>query len=104
MSSSSDASSTAVAPSPAVGTDAAGQPLKLDVAIDTASACERRVRVTIAREDIDRYRDDAIGQMMPSAMLPGFRPGRAPRSLVSSRFKTEVSDQIRSKQIGRAHV
>ena len=100
MSSSSDSSSTAVATPPAGG-EAGPAPLSLEVAIEKLSACERLVRVTIPREDVDRYRDDAIGQMMPSALLPGFRPGRAPRRLVSSRFKSEVSDQI---QIGRAHV
>jgi trigger factor len=77
--------------------DAGPQPLRLDVSVDTVSTCQRRVKVTIPREDIDRYRDDALGELMPSALLPGFRPGRAPRRLVSSRFKSELSDQIRSK-------
>ncbi|NBV45897.1 MAG: trigger factor [Planctomycetia bacterium] len=72
-------------------------PLALDVAIDKKSTCERRVRVTIPREDIRRYFDEAIGELMPSALLPGFRPGRAPRTLVQSRFRTELTDQIRSK-------
>ena len=102
MSSSSDQSATALA-SPASGSDeVATLPLKLDVAIDKLSACERRVRVSIPREDIDRYRDDALGEMMPAAQLPGFRPGRAPRKLVSSRFKSELSDQIRSKLLADA--
>jgi trigger factor len=99
--SSSDQSATALA-SPASGDDAAPQPLKLDIAVDKVSACERRVRVSIPREDIDRYRDEAIGEMMPAALLPGFRPGRAPRRLVSSRFKSELSDQIRSKLLADA--
>jgi trigger factor len=73
------------------------QPLRLDVVIDKVSTCERRVKVTIPREDIVRYQDDALGDLMPSALLPGFRPGRAPRRLVGSRFKSELSDQIRSK-------
>jgi trigger factor len=98
--SSSDNSATAVAPPG--GPEAGVQPLNLDVAIDAISACERRVRVSIAREDIDRYRDDALGEMMPAALLPGFRPGRAPRRLVSSRFKSELSDQIRSKLLADA--
>jgi trigger factor len=101
MSSASDQSATALA-SPTAGDDAAPQTLKIDVAIDKLSACERRVRVSIPREDIDRYRDDAIGEMMPAALLPGFRPGRAPRRLVSSRFKSELSDQIRSKLLADA--
>ncbi len=73
------------------------QPLRLDVVIDKVSTCERRVKVTIPREDIVRYQDDALGDLIPSALLPGFRPGRAPRRLVGSRFKSELSDQIRSK-------
>jgi len=100
--SSSDSSPTALA-APAPGSEElAPQPLALDVAIDALSACERRVRVSIPRADIDRYRDEAIGEMMPAAMLPGFRPGRAPRRLVSSRFKSELSDQIRSKLLADA--
>jgi trigger factor len=55
------------------------------------------VKVSIPREDIDRYYSEAIGELMPSALLPGFRPGRAPRALVNSRFKSELTDQIRSK-------
>ena len=102
MSSSSDQSATALASPASVGDEAATQPLKLDIAIDKLSACERRVRVSIPREDIDRYRDDALGEMMPAAMLPGFRPGRAPKRLVSSRFKSELSDQIRSKLLADA--
>jgi trigger factor len=75
------------------------KPLDLDVSIEEVSTCQRRVKVTIPRADIDRYRDAAIGELMPSALLPGFRPGRAPRRLVSSRFKSELADQIRSKLV-----
>ncbi|MFM1903009.1 MAG: Trigger factor [Planctomycetota bacterium] len=81
--------------------EAAGatKPLDLDVAIEEVSTCQRRVKVTVPRADIDRYRDEAIKDLMPSALLPGFRPGRAPRQLVSSRFKTELAEQIRSKLV-----
>jgi trigger factor len=72
-------------------------PLKIETTIDKVSTCQRRVKVSIPREDIDRYYSEAIGELMPSALLPGFRPGRAPRALVNSRFKSELTDQIRSK-------
>jgi len=94
-SSSPDASSAVASPEG----DAGPKSLDLDVAIEEVSTCQRRVKVTIPRTDIDRYRDDAIGDLMPSALLPGFRPGRAPRRLVSSRFKSELADQIRSKLV-----
>src|SRR3954464_296434 len=78
------------------GEDEAAQPLELDVQVTSPSACERHVTVTISRADIDRYFDDAFGEMMPSAAVPGFRIGRAPRKVVEHRFRDEVSDQVKS--------
>lgn len=72
------------------------EPLHLDVQVASPSACERHVTVTIAREDIERYFDDAFSEMMPTAAVPGFRAGRAPRKVVEHRFRDEVSDQVKA--------
>ncbi|MFO0789986.1 MAG: trigger factor [Pirellulales bacterium] len=74
----------------------ADEPLNLDVQVASPSACERHVTVTISRDDINRYFDDAFSEMMPSAAVPGFRKGRAPRKVVENRFRDEVSDQVKS--------
>src|SRR6478609_7190087 len=71
--------------------------LALDVKIDKPSACERHVTVTVAHEDVDRYLKEAFNDLMPKAELPGFRPGRAPRKLVESRFKEHIADQVKGK-------
>jgi len=71
------------------------QRLDLEVQIEIPSACERHVTVTVSRIDIDRYLDDAFGELMSSASVPGFRVGRAPRKLVESRFKKEIGEQIK---------
>lgn len=73
------------------------QRLSLDVKIDKPSACERHVTVSVAQEDVARYLKDAFNELMPKAELPGFRPGRAPRKLVESRFKEHVADQVKGK-------
>src|SRR4051812_1024986 len=78
------------------GEEAKDEPLSLDVQVASPSACERHVTVTIARQDIDRYFDDAFSEMMPTAAVPGFRSGRAPRKVVEHRFRDEVSDQVKS--------
>jgi trigger factor len=79
------------------GADEATQPLQLDVQVTSPSACERHVTVTISRADIDRYLDDAFGEMMPTASVPGFRVGRAPRKVVEHRFRDEVTEQVKSQ-------
>jgi trigger factor len=73
------------------------QPLALEVKIDKPSACERHVTVTIAKDDVNRYVKEAFDELMPKAELPGFRPGRAPRKLVETRFKDQIADQVKSK-------
>ena len=69
--------------------------LELKVEIDSRGACERHITVTIPREDIDRYFNEAFSEMMPSAVVPGFRSGRAPRKLVESRYRKDVADQVK---------
>src|SRR5437868_4859206 len=71
-------------------------PLKLEVAIASPSTCQRHVTVTIPREDIERYFDDAFGELMTEAEVPGFRAGRAPRKLVETRFRKEVAEQVKN--------
>ena len=73
--------------------------LSLDVEVNEPSACERHVVVKVARDDIERYKDDAYEEMMPSAQVPGFRPGRAPRKLVEKRFRGEVNDQVKGSLV-----
>ena len=69
--------------------------MKLDLKVESKSACERHFTVTIPREDIDRYFADAFTELMPKAAVPGFRAGRAPRKLVESRFKSQVKEQVK---------
>lgn len=80
----------------------AATPLAIEHEVKSVSTCQRRVTVTIPREEIDRYREDAVKELVPTAALPGFRPGRAPRALVGQRFKAELSDQIRTKLLSDA--
>ena len=51
--------------------------LSLEVEIEKPSACERHISVSIARDDVDRYLDEAFDELMPKAEVPGFRAGTA---------------------------
>lgn len=71
------------------------QRLSLDVQIERPSTCQRHITVTIPQDDVDRYYDKAFKEMMPTAAVPGFRAGRAPRKLVEHRYRKEVADQVK---------
>ncbi len=72
------------------------EPLKLEIKIASPSACQRHVTVKIPHDDVERYFDKAFSNLVPSAQVPGFRAGRAPRKLVEHRFRKEVKDQVKS--------
>ncbi len=79
--------------------DAPGQEetpkLELTVEVRSPSACERHVTVTVSRNDVDRYFNDAIGEFVSDANVPGFRQGRAPKKLVQSHFRKELNDRVK---------
>ncbi|WP_165246485.1 trigger factor [Paludisphaera soli] len=70
--------------------------LDLDVQIKDAGACKKHITVTIPRAEIDRQYEESLGAMQKEAQVPGFRPGRAPKTLVVKRFKKQVADQVKS--------
>jgi trigger factor len=71
--------------------------MDLDVKIDTRSTCERHVTVVVPREDIERYYNKEFSELMPTAHVPGFRPGRAPRKLIETRFRKDITPKVKSE-------
>jgi len=76
--------------------EAAPSKLELDVQISDVGPCKKHVKLTIARAEIDRQFNESLGTMKKEALVPGFRPGHAPRMLVEKRFRKQVSDQVKS--------
>jgi len=69
--------------------------LNLQVKVDKTNTCKRHVTVTIPREDIDRYFQEAFDEFVPKAAVAGFRAGRAPRKLVEKNFRDQMSNQVK---------
>ena len=70
--------------------------LDLDVQITEAGPCKKHLKVAISRADIDRQFAESLGEVKKEAVVPGFRPGRAPKGLVERRFRKEVAGQVKS--------
>lgn len=69
--------------------------LNLTVDVQETSACQRRVKVTVSRADIERYFQQQFDELTPKAEVPGFRTGKAPRNLVENMFRKQVTDQVK---------
>ncbi|OJW22181.1 MAG: trigger factor [Planctomycetales bacterium 71-10] len=90
--------STAVEPTEAEAAQAEPEKRKLeiDVQVSDAGACKKHVTITIPRAEIDRQYEESLKTLQKEAQVPGFRPGRAPKTLVVKRFKKQVGDQVKS--------
>jgi trigger factor len=69
--------------------------LNFQVDVKAIGDCQRHVTVTIPVEDVQRYFKQRYDQLMPVAEIPGFRPGKAPRKLIESKFRKSVTEQVK---------
>lgn len=112
MTSGEESLSTAVEPTEVETAQAEPEKRKLDidVQVSDAGACKKHITITIPRAEIDRQYEESLGTLQKEAQVPGFRPGRAPKTLVVKRFKKQVADQVKSallmetlEQVDRDH-
>ncbi len=64
---------------------------------------KRRLVVEVAAEEVERETDEVARRYAREAALPGFRPGKAPLSLVRTRFAREIEEHVRERLIPRLH-
>jgi trigger factor len=81
---------------PAEGGEPPKRKLELDVEITDIGPCKKHLKVVIPQPEVNRQFEESLRTVRKEAAVPGFRPGRAPVSLVQKRFKKEVAGQVKS--------
>lgn len=80
--------------------------LTMQVDIEKPSQCERQITFTIPFEEVQKELDAVYREAKKTAEVPGFRPGKAPRQVVESRFgrvfRERALDRIRYRAYGQA--
>jgi trigger factor len=56
--------------------------------------CKHEVEVTVPVDEIARETERVIATIQQKARLPGFRPGKAPASLIRSKFAQQVREDV----------
>src|SRR5215471_18868058 len=69
----------------------------MNVNIETTSTLRRKVTIELEPDEIKRELDRAYNQLKRSVQLKGFRPGRAPRSLLERFFGDQVRGDVLQK-------
>ena len=56
--------------------------------------CKREVEIIVPIEDVNRETEHVVSNVQKKAHLPGFRPGKAPLSIIKSRFKEAIRQDV----------
>lgn len=90
------AEAEAEATAPKEGEEKEGK-LHQSVEMRDVGPCKKHIKVTVERKDIDERLNEKFGELIKGANVPGFRPGKAPRSLVTRRYHKDVEDQVKGE-------
>ena len=66
----------------------------MQVSVESTSALERRMTVELPAEGVERKIGTRLDNLVRTARIPGFRPGKAPMRVVASRFGAAVRDEV----------
>ncbi len=81
------------------------QELKDRIAVDVEDigTLRRRVTVTVPREVIDERTEKSYGDLSSEAAIPGFRKGRAPKTLIEKRFGKQIGDEVKGTLLSESY-
>jgi trigger factor len=71
----------------------------MKVTVENVSSVKKIMNVEIPEETVVRELNDAYKKLKKTAKIKGFRPGKAPRSVLEQLFKKDVHNDVSSKLI-----
>jgi trigger factor len=71
----------------------------MHIELENRPNCVTALRVELPPDRVAQERQTIVGEFQGTARLPGYRPGKAPRHLIESRYKKEIAEELRRKLI-----
>ena len=75
----------------------------MNVTVENLAPCKKLVRVEVDAQAVDESFAAVTKSFQKEAALPGFRPGRAPAQLVTKKYESEITEEVKRKLIGDSY-
>jgi trigger factor len=62
--------------------------------VSTIADCKRSVEIEIPLEEVEKTKERVTSSLRQRVRLPGFRPGKAPLSMIQSRFESDIRNEV----------
>ncbi len=76
----------------------------MKVTVEDQSSVKKTMHIEISKEDVTQEVNKAYGELKKNAKVKGFRPGKAPRSVLERLYKKDVQADVASKLIQESFV
>src|SRR5947199_9829214 len=61
------------------------------------------LRIELPPEEVSKEWDAIASSFARLAKIPGYRPGKAPRSVIEKRFRKEIHDELTKKLVSKSY-
>jgi trigger factor len=62
--------------------------------VPLVEGCKHEIEITVPVDEVERETQHVLSDVQKRAKLPGFRPGKAPMTLIRSRFRSEIRKDV----------
>ena len=66
----------------------------MEITINKTSDCLVELKATVPAADVTAVQDGIIKALASSVRIPGFRPGKAPKSVILKRYASDIKDEL----------
>jgi trigger factor len=77
--------------------------LFVNVTVENLAPCKKLVRVEVDAQQVDATFDSITKEFQRDAVLPGFRPGKAPKDMVLRKYEKNILDEVKRKLISDSY-
>jgi trigger factor len=75
----------------------------MKVEVETQPGSVSTLQIELPPEEVSKEWDAIASSFARFAKIPGYRPGKAPRSVIEKRFRKEIHDELTKKLVSRSY-
>ncbi|HEY2625287.1 MAG TPA: trigger factor [Candidatus Udaeobacter sp.] len=75
----------------------------MKVEVETQPGSVSTLQIELGPEEVSKEWDAIANSFARFAKIPGYRPGKAPRSVIEKRFRKEIHDELTKKLVSRSY-
>jgi len=66
----------------------------MQVTVEESGAIERKLTISVPSDEVGQEIEKRLKNVSRQAKIPGFRPGKAPRSVIEKRYSNQVTNEV----------